>query len=750
MRIASDGDVGIGTSTPTAKLDVVGTMKATSFVGDGSDLTGISALDGTKVLKSGDTMTGSLIFGGVVSDITTATGEHLALMPSGSGNVGVGVTTPGAKLDVSGNLRAAGTIRSTSGGFVFPDGTSQVSGALTEICTGLGARPDCDLAAAVQQTAWTRIYVVDAYGDTGRESSIIVGNDGYPIISYADETYGFLRVAHCNDDMCVTADITVPSDPAEVARFTSMAMGADGYPVIAYYDDVLENLVFVKCEREDCVLESRNTVDNAGNIGAHTSVAIGTDGMPVISYFDLGNRDLKFAHCNDAVCGTAATKTLDSAVNVGYFTSMAIGNDGYPVISYHDDTNNDLKYIRCGTVDCASWSTIVLDSGGSVGEYTSLAIGSDGLPVISYVDTSNHNLKVVHCGNDYCTGWSAQTVDSSGDIGGTTAIAVGQDGFPIIAYYDETNRDLKVARCEDIYCTTAVIETLDSEGDVGVQPSMAIGTDGLPVISYYDWTNGDLKVASHVVVVGSGTGGMVLASAREIIPGGLDPAGRLNPGKASPGSAAAPLETSQGSFGRAGMTPGIAAGYPGYPAKGDGTGGLSAPMDEEGHVYARSFRPSATDLASLVAVSESVEAGDVLVIDAEATGLMSLARIASDSSVFGIVAIEPGIILGAKPPDAGTSESESQKSSLAETEDLEEEKEFAGKLTQVPVTLSGVAFCKVDAGYGPILPGDLLTTSPTPGHAMRADDPQPGTILGKALEPLDHGTGLVKVLVMLR
>ena len=69
---------------------------------------------------------------------------------------------------------------------------------------------------------------------------------------------------------------------------------------------------------------------------------------------------------------------------------------------------------------------------------------------------------------------------------------------------------------------------------------------------------------------------------------------------------------------------------------------------------------------------------------------------------------------------------------------------------RVPVSLSGVAQCKVDAGYGSILPGDLLTTSPTAGHAMRADEPAPGTILGKALEPLDAGTGLIRVLVMLR
>ena len=66
------------------------------------------------------------------------------------------------------------------------------------------------------------------------------------------------------------------------------------------------------------------------------------------------------------------------------------------------------------------------------------------------------------------------------------------------------------------------------------------------------------------------------------------------------------------------------------------------------------------------------------------------------------------------------------------------------------VALAGVVSCKVDATYGAIRPGDLLVTSPTPGHAMRAEVPLPGTMLGKALEPLDEGTGTIDVLVMLR
>jgi hypothetical protein len=70
---------------------------------------------------------------------------------------------------------------------------------------------------------------------------------------------------------------------------------------------------------------------------------------------------------------------------------------------------------------------------------------------------------------------------------------------------------------------------------------------------------------------------------------------------------------------------------------------------------------------------------------------------------------------------------------------------------RVPVALVGKVFCKVDADLGPVAVGDQLTTSPTPGHAMRAGDPTRafGSILGKALAPLPGGQGLVPLLVAL-
>jgi hypothetical protein len=67
------------------------------------------------------------------------------------------------------------------------------------------------------------------------------------------------------------------------------------------------------------------------------------------------------------------------------------------------------------------------------------------------------------------------------------------------------------------------------------------------------------------------------------------------------------------------------------------------------------------------------------------------------------------------------------------------------------IAMLGKTYCKVDANAGPIAVGDLLTTSDTPGHAMKVTDPSRGfgAVIGKALAPLDSGIGLVPILIAL-
>jgi hypothetical protein len=124
-----------------------------------------------------------------------------------------------------------------------------------------------------------------------------------------------------------------------------------------------------------------------------------------------------------------------------------------------------------------------------------------------------------------------------------------------------------------------------------------------------------------------------------------------------------------------------------------------------------------------------IRPGMVVSIDAANPGKLVVSSIAYDRKVAGILSgaggIAPGMQMG-------------QKGSLADGEH--------------PVALTGRVYVWADASSASIQPGDLLTTSEVPGHAMKVSDygRSQGAILGKAMTALDEGRGLVLVLVSLQ
>jgi hypothetical protein len=72
--------------------------------------------------------------------------------------------------------------------------------------------------------------------------------------------------------------------------------------------------------------------------------------------------------------------------------------------------------------------------------------------------------------------------------------------------------------------------------------------------------------------------------------------------------------------------------------------------------------------------------------------------------------------------------------------------------SDVPLAVVGVVPCKVTTANGAIRAGDLLVTSSQAGYAMKGSDRNKmmGAVLGKALEPLAQGTGVIQVLVTLQ
>lgn len=93
------GNVGVGTASPTQRLDVIGTVKADAFIGDGSGLTGIGSIETDPQVSSSDA--------NAVPKWNGTTLVDSAVTESG-GNVGIGTTSPAAALDVNGTVKANG------------------------------------------------------------------------------------------------------------------------------------------------------------------------------------------------------------------------------------------------------------------------------------------------------------------------------------------------------------------------------------------------------------------------------------------------------------------------------------------------------------------------------------------------------------------------------------------------------------------------------------------------------------------
>ena len=125
---------------------------------------------------------------------------------------------------------------------------------------------------------------------------------------------------------------------------------------------------------------------------------------------------------------------------------------------------------------------------------------------------------------------------------------------------------------------------------------------------------------------------------------------------------------------------------------------------------------------------KDIPQGSVVIIDSENEGKLKLSDRSYDQRVAGVVSGANGIHPGISLHQEGLIEGGQN------------------------VALSGRVYVLADAETGVIKPGDLLTTSDTPGHAMKVADhgKAQGAILGKAMSGLKEGKGLVLVLVTLQ
>ncbi len=171
---------------------------------------------------------------------------------------------------------------------------------------------------------------------------------------------------------------------------------------------------------------------------------------------------------------------------------------------------------------------------------------------------------------------------------------------------------------------------------------------------------------------------------------------------------------------------------------GEGFGARKARIDASGRGYFNGgTQNNGADYAESIRTTDDaakLEPGDVLALDPQDGGAVRRSREPNSRLVAGVYSTRPSVLAVG---EHGVNDS------------------LAG---EVPVAMLGIVPTKVTAENGAIAVGDLLVTSSSPGRAMKATPAvvngvevyPTGAILGKALEPLAQGDGVIKVLVTLK
>jgi hypothetical protein len=117
------------------------------------------------------------------------------------------------------------------------------------------------------------------------------------ISGFQDDPFFELKVAKCNDPACAGANETINTvdNAGPGGAYTSIAIGDDGNPVISY--QASGDLKVARCDDPACAPGGNaiSAVDTGGDVGYYTSIATGIDGNPVVSYWDFTNTALKLA-----------------------------------------------------------------------------------------------------------------------------------------------------------------------------------------------------------------------------------------------------------------------------------------------------------------------------------------------------------------------------------------------------------------------------------------------------------------------
>ncbi|MGQ0536921.1 MAG: hypothetical protein ACT4PT_12725 [Methanobacteriota archaeon] len=202
--VRGDGNVGIGTADPGARLHVAGDVKFTGELLDGTvpwaRLSGHPDIIAGEGLLGGGELSASRTFSLAAPTSTALGGVHLASCAYGE------------------VLRAIDT----------------------------AGKPVCEVLNSWTWRTVPRTNLLTRLDDQAfvqRPTSMTIGTDGLPVVAYHDATFADLKVAKCGNAACSAGNtITTVDNIGDVGSYTSIAIGTDGLPVISYADGTSRDL----------------------------------------------------------------------------------------------------------------------------------------------------------------------------------------------------------------------------------------------------------------------------------------------------------------------------------------------------------------------------------------------------------------------------------------------------------------------------------------------------------------------------